>query len=125
MFVTGRSNSRFALSGTWEVAMDAVSAVEVLVDDGVTRVTVLGEFDRDLATGFASAAGRGDGAVVVDLAQVTFLDSGGISVLINAVRALAVEGRTLRVMNAAPLAGQVLEISGLEDLLGIETDPAH
>jgi anti-anti-sigma factor len=105
--------------------MDAVSAVEVLVDDGVTWVTVLGEFDRDLAAGFASAAGRGDGAVVVDLAHVTFLDSGGISVLINAVRALAVEGRTLRVINAAPLAGQVLEISGLEDLLGIETDAAH
>ena len=63
-----------------------------------------------------------DGAapVVVDLAQVTFLDSAGISLLIQAKKRLASGDSDLVLRAPQPHIRRVLEISGVTELFRIE-----
>jgi anti-sigma B factor antagonist len=61
-------------------------------EEGVTVLAVGGELDVSAAPGMSSElndiirAGKGD--VVVDLTRVTFVDSTGLAVLLNALRRL-------------------------------------
>jgi stage II sporulation protein AA (anti-sigma F factor antagonist) len=94
-----------------------VSASEV---DGVTSVTIAGEIDLgnaqsvqeqlDLATGDSDV-------VVVDLRQVTYIDSRGIRLLVDLSRRLRSRGGGLSVI--APkdtVAGGVLRLMHIEEL---------
>ena len=53
---------------------------------------------------------------MVDLAALTFIDSSGISALIEMRRRLAVDGRELRLENVSPPAAHVFELTGLTDI---------
>jgi anti-anti-sigma factor len=59
--------------------------------------------------------------VVVDLAQVSFIDSTGIGTIIRAVNALRERGQRLTVRSATPMARTVFETVGLTRLLDLET----
>jgi anti-sigma B factor antagonist len=71
------------------------------------------EVDAALADG-ADA----DGVVVLDFTDVTFIDSTGLSVLVDAHRTLVDQQRTLRVENARPTIVRVFSVTGLEQFLG-------
>jgi anti-anti-sigma factor len=60
--------------------------------------------------------------VVVDLSEVTFLDSTGMSCLLIASRALGPE-QSLYLRDPRPMARRVLEIACLEDMI-CDTPPA-
>ncbi len=104
--------------------MSSSDAIDVVVADGSTVVTVHGEFDMLLADRFVSSSLAGDGPVEVDLTAVTFLDSAGLSALAQVAAALDGEGRSLRVLDASIIARQVIGICGMDDLLGLGPAPA-
>ena len=54
--------------------------------------------------------------LVIDLSQVDFLGSSGISVLVMAYKRLGAAGHTLRVMGEQEHVGTVIEICGLSHL---------
>jgi anti-anti-sigma factor len=58
--------------------------------------------------------------VVLDLAEVSFLDSAGISLLIQAKKRLANAGSDLVLRAPQPNIRRVLEISGVTELFRIE-----
>jgi anti-sigma B factor antagonist len=58
------------------------------------------------------ALGTGSGNILVDLSQVTYIDSGGLSVLLSAVRLMRNRG-TLGVIGPNPNVRRLLEIVGL------------
>jgi anti-sigma B factor antagonist len=58
--------------------------------------------------------------VVVDLQQVTFVDSLGLGVLVNAHKSLAARGRSLVLRVKHPELIKLLKITGLEHLFAIE-----
>ena len=60
--------------------------------------------------------------VVIDLSEVTFLDSSGISVLIGCLRQAREAGKALRVINIEGRAKEVLDMTGVTSLL---TDGTH
>jgi anti-anti-sigma factor len=60
-----------------------------------------------------------DGNVTLDLAGVAFMDSTGISVLMNAARALAHRGM-LRLVSPGPLVHNVLKLIGAESLPNVQ-----
>jgi anti-sigma B factor antagonist len=98
--------------------MDPLGAVHVAVNDGLTTVTVTGEFDRALAPKFAREAACAAGNVEVDLSQVTFIDSSGISALLRLANAVRDDGRSFRVVKQSARVRRVLDLAGLEDALG-------
>jgi anti-anti-sigma factor len=71
--------------------------------NGTVRVAVVGEIDiavhDRLRAALAAALCAGPAEVVVDLAATTFLDAGGISVLLHAQHDARRAGRHLRITN--------------------------
>ncbi|MEV1142118.1 STAS domain-containing protein [Micromonospora sp. NPDC049799] len=63
--------------------------------------------------------------VVLDLADLTFIDSSGMGTLVACQRAVDVRGGTLRLANLTPFVRRQLFAAGLLGLLGgMESDPA-
>jgi len=95
----------------------------------VARVTAVG--DVDLATvdeftaGLNSAlSAPGVRRVVIDLAEVGFLASSGISALIGAHRRGQRQSTTVVLVNCRPTVAKVLEITGVDKVLTPDGDHA-
>jgi anti-sigma B factor antagonist len=97
--------------------------VEVAVAEGLAAVAPRGEVDIHTAPELRSALTGvlDDGAfhVVVDLGQVTFMDSSGLSVLVGAHRRLARDGGRLELVGTLPAVERVLRLTGLVDVLDV------
>ena len=81
--------------------------------------TVAGEIDAHSARSLASAMSElpeVDG-VVVDVTDVTFMDSSGLRVLVDAARQAIESNKTLVIAHPRPAIRRVVEISGLSDFL--------
>jgi anti-sigma B factor antagonist len=98
-------------------------------DVGIVRVS--GEIDVATAPALreqlASALEIDVIDVVVDLGEVTFMDSTGLSVLIDACHRLGKSGRKLHVVGATPSLRRLFEIAGVTELLDVQelVDPAQ
>ncbi|MET0416991.1 MAG: anti-sigma factor antagonist [Actinoplanes sp.] len=90
--------------------------------DGVTRLRVRGELDRDVSEALTAVIGDaaeqyGVTELIVDLEEVTFLAAAGLHGLVLG-RAVAVRrGYPYRVVNARGIVRRVLEITGLRHSL--------
>ncbi len=86
-------------------------------------VAVTGEVDMATAPELAEAIAAVNDSVrrvVVDLAEVTFLDSSGLNALVHAQRGLAKQQIGFRVVSPADrVVRRVLEITQLEAPLGV------
>ncbi|MEU8007490.1 STAS domain-containing protein [Catellatospora sp. NPDC049111] len=83
-------------------------------------VSVSGECDMSSSGGLASAldaAMESSLPVEVDLAELQFLDSSGIHVLVTAYHASQVRSATVYVTRAAGMVATVLELTGVGALL--------
>src|SRR3954451_2338828 len=72
--------------------------IELLHDDARARVVCAGELDMAVADMLADALAaqmQDDKAVVVDLAEVSFMDSSGLTVLVQAIDSAKVNGWSL------------------------------
>jgi anti-sigma B factor antagonist len=83
--------------------------------DGVLRL--IGEIDMDTAPILRRRLESDAPVTVLDLAEVTFIDSTGLNVLINANRN-RVDGLVLR--SPVGAVSRVLELSGIDRLFRIE-----
>jgi anti-sigma B factor antagonist len=97
--------------------MDEAFDVSVAQVDGVPVVSVSGEVDvatapilrdrlQELSAGGAST-------VVIDLQEMTFLDSTGLGVLVGALKRCREGGGELRLVAAQPRILKLLDITGL------------
>ncbi|MDG4824756.1 STAS domain-containing protein [Asanoa sp. WMMD1127] len=89
-------------------------------EPGRTVVAVSGECDLTVRDQFTSVlVGAVDQAavVVVDLADLRFMDSSGVHGLVVGHHAARDKGRRLYVVNAAGEVARVLALTGLADLL--------
>jgi anti-anti-sigma factor len=94
----------------------------VTTRDGThTRLAVGGEIDMATADQVAerllAIAEGGEGHVEIDMSKVTFCDSTGLKVLLDAHRTLADAGRALRLTRASPQVMRLLVLSGTQVLL--------
>jgi len=72
----------------------------------------------------ADLAEGGHLAVVVDLSEVTFIDSSGLHVLLDAQRRLSKSGGKVVLRKPAPAVDRILQISGLCDVFPMEEGTA-
>jgi anti-sigma B factor antagonist len=98
-----------------------VLSVQIAEEEGTRRIRLSGELDlanaSALETELNRALGNGDERVIVDLSELSFIDSTGIALLINAV-ARDDGGDRLRFVPSRGLAVQrVLKATGLDERL--------
>jgi anti-sigma B factor antagonist len=103
----------------------ALFEIDVTSAEGDVRVVALrGELDYDEAARFGGVLAelRAEGAreVVVDLSELTFIDSSGISVLVGAARAARAEDGALVLAAPTSHVRRVFDIVNLSELVAIE-----
>lgn len=94
--------------------------VKTSAEDGRAVVTLAGECDltvRDALTTALLAAVDSAPVIVVDLAELRFIDSSGVHSLITGHHAAQRQGRRLQVVNARGTVARVLEMTGVSELL--------
>lgn len=98
-----------------------LEVITTAADDGVTVVSVAGEIDHNSTHPLVHALkpdAFGDRPrVVVDLRQVTFMDSTGINVLLIAHRDLAEAGGWLRLAEVQASVMRILDIVGVDRVI--------
>ncbi|HEV7931826.1 MAG TPA: STAS domain-containing protein [Actinomadura sp.] len=96
--------------------------------DGCLVVTVRGDLDasaRQKLDGYLAEAGRGTSQLVVDLSEVTFLDTAGLAVLTRHWRTLDRTGGSLILAGARYKTARALWITGLAERLPLAEDVEH
>jgi len=63
--------------------------------------------------------------MVLDLENLTFMDSSGIGVLLGRLRILQARGGTLSVKNMQPPVEKLFRLSGLQRVIGVEKPDRH
>jgi anti-sigma B factor antagonist len=103
-----------------------VSVFEVAVTAEAGRVVVEVSGDVDMLTAGRLREGlteairvAGAGPVIVDLHRVPFLDSSGIQALLDGYHTAMVAGGTLTVRGAHGTVARVLQIVGIDRMLGV------
>ena len=97
--------------------------------DDVLVFALRGEFDMahsDTVRKAAMTAVASDSyrRLVFDLTRVSFMDSSGIHVLVEAHRKLEAAGGEVRVINTSPNLARIFELTGLDRVLTIVPDKA-
>lgn len=96
-------------------------AVEAVVSDGVLTVIPAGELDMaaapELAAAIAGTGTEGEGAIVIDLRRVTFIDSSGLQALLSAHRDCLARGKEMRVVRGPENVHRLFEITGMGETL--------
>jgi anti-sigma B factor antagonist len=105
-----------------DLQVGAPFTVSVRPGHGVVVLDILGEFDLSEVETFHlcvdAIIASFNGAVVLDLAGVSFIDSSALSAILAAQRWLTDECRELRLQNLSAPVKRILEVTGLTDLLG-------
>jgi anti-sigma B factor antagonist len=98
----------------------AAIAVEVHHDAGSALVTVGGELEfgtaASLRTTLSDLAQDQSDPVVLDLTALQFIDSTGLSLLVQAKQRFSAQGRRFELRSPTPRVSRVIEISGLAEL---------
>jgi anti-anti-sigma factor len=100
--------------------MDETLTIEVRHEQGYAFVTAAGEIDISTVTRlrerlFELAASSRH--LVIDLDQVTFIDSAGLSALVGAANHAAAHGTSVRVVCACPRIRKLFRLTGLDHRL--------
>jgi anti-sigma B factor antagonist len=96
------------------------------VDDGTTIISVDGEIHVSTAPEFSgvlsAAVEGGRTALVLDLTGVAFIDSTGLSVLLNALRRVTRAGGRMALVCSNPTVLRLFEITRLDSTFDIHAD---
>jgi len=116
--------------GILAVAMD-IPSFELGVESAGERLTFIPRGELDLATApelehrVLGAVREGAQAVVLDLRELTFMDSTGVRTIVAAHHVAEQTGHDFRVVRPArdSVVSRVIEISGIDDALGLVDVP--
>jgi anti-anti-sigma factor len=91
-----------------------------------TTVSLAGELDPATAPDLQArllqlATDAAVTSVVIDLTQISFLDSAGLRVLVSANEALRARSADLILRGPSPNVRRVLEVTGLTELITVES----
>lgn len=102
-------------AGDLEVVVSAVA--------GAHEVRLQGELDLATADRLSAELGQlvegGARRITVDLSDLAFIDSTGLSVLIGALKRLRLQGGDMDLRSPTPTTRKVLEIAGLTEIFSI------
>ena len=95
-------------------------------EPGVVLLRARGDLDAYTAPGLRAQlheATSGEAElIVVDLAEITFIDSAGLGTLVGAHRRMLERGGRLRVVRPPTLVARAFEVTGLDTVLDLRDD---
>lgn len=91
---------------------------EVLGVSGDVDVAVV----DDLLTRARDLLSRTTGDLVLDLGEVTFIDSSGLGALVRIRKSAAEKGVSLRLVNVPASVSRIFDLTGLSDLFFADDD---
>lgn len=98
-------------------------ALEVTQGEADAVVRLTGELDMATAPALrgelAGLAALGIRTVTVDMAELDFIDSTGLNVLVGGLKRLREGGGTLTIRSPSPRTKRVFEIAGLTELFTV------
>jgi anti-anti-sigma factor len=106
----------------------ARGGIEVADDEVTALVRLWGEVDatlRDQASAAMVELLRRGGPYVVDVAELTFIDSSGVAFILQLHRLAMDEGSTAVLRDPSGLVTDVLKLIGLSGAIPCEVGPAH
>ncbi len=87
-------------------------------EDGVTLLSLHGRFDAaaapDAESSFKDFISENPSGVVLDLADVEYISSGGLRVIIMLSKALEKNGGAMRLCALSPFVSEVFELTNLD-----------
>ncbi|MER5717544.1 STAS domain-containing protein [Streptomyces sp. NPDC002132] len=95
-------------------------SVVVTATDGIRVLTLSGEIDHHTGDQLRDAlhvTGTARPRIVIDMRQVTFMDSSGINILITAYRAVTEADGWIRLAASTDPVLRVLQLVGVDDIL--------
>jgi anti-sigma B factor antagonist len=116
-----------ALISRLDISVHSQFRVEVQRRGPAAVIAVAGELD--LATGHALEAELDDISpsdtrlVVVDLRQLEFMDSTGLSIIVRAHQRLTGEGCELGLVRGSPQVQRLLDLTGVADRIALVSQP--
>jgi anti-sigma B factor antagonist len=124
--ISGQSAGPSRYDRCGSVSLAYLSLEHRPLDEGVL-IAASGEIDRSTAPRLSDALRRATfgatGPITVDLCEVTFMDSSGVSVLLNAVRRLTRRERRMSLVCPRGELLRLFELSGLSATLDVRTSP--
>jgi len=99
----------------FEVTASEQTALPVLRVRGEIDVASAPEFHARLS----DLAGRGPEVIMVDLSEVSFIDSTGLGVLVGAEKELRQDGRELRLVVTRPQIMRLFQLTGLDEVFTV------
>ena len=101
--------------------------LKVISTDGVyTHLALSGKLDimgvGEIENKFIGYTAAQKKSALVDISEVTFMGSMGLRLFLSAARSLNLEKKSLILLNPQPLVDEVLETSGIQDVVVIEHD---
>jgi anti-sigma B factor antagonist len=103
----------------FSVAVHAEGSVEIVVVRGEVDIATADAVRADLTTAF-----KRSGNVVLDLREVSFMDTQGLSVVIEAQQACAADGTQFAITRAPDHVHRLFDMIGLTPRLTVLDDPA-
>src|SRR5262245_40649443 len=94
----------------FDVLTESHGPVLVIRASGELDIASAKSLEKEIRAGFAGEAE----AVLLDLDEVSFIDSTGISVLLAAATMSSSNGQRLRLVRISPSVRRAFEVSGLE-----------
>ena len=94
--------------------------------DGIERINLTGRMDSagtdQIAMRFTALTATRPARIVVDMAQVPFLSSIGIRLLLSNAKALKQRGGRMVIASPQPMVKEVFEIVGMDSLIPVHAD---
>jgi anti-sigma B factor antagonist len=101
--------------------------LSVEIHDGVGTIRVVGEVDHltadDLRQVALGALQDGASSLVLDCSDLSFIDSSGLTVLLEAHRAAEAQSGTVTVRHPSPFMLRLVETTSLDEVITIEPPP--
>ncbi|MGW2709329.1 STAS domain-containing protein [Streptomyces sp. NPDC001356] len=112
--------SEAEMTGTEHVGQTGQLSVETTVTDGIRVLALAGEIDHHTGDTLRQALDTSHTPrprVVVDMRQVTFMDSSGINILIAAHQALSEAGGWLRLAAVGASVMRIISLVGVDAVI--------
>ena len=97
---------------------------EVTVIDVSGRIT-LGEGSSNVREGIREVLGKGSRKILLNLGDVSYIDSSGIGELVSAFTSVTNQGGQLKLLNLTKRVKDLLQITKLYTIFDIHDDEAH
>lgn len=98
--------------------------LDTRVSDDRVHIAVRGEIDLytspELRSAILKAVETADGEVVVELAEVKYMDSSGVATLVEGLRSAHQHDKIFRLVAPSPQVMKVLELTRLDSVFEIE-----